>query len=31
MAALCEPVSIHWFDGSESEAELLAKQLVDAG
>ena len=25
------PSRVHWFDGSEDEAELLAKQLVDAG
>ncbi len=31
MVELCEPDSVHWFDGSESERELLAKQLVDAG
>ncbi|MCC6340290.1 MAG: phosphoenolpyruvate carboxykinase (GTP) [Acidimicrobiia bacterium] len=31
MAALCRPDSVHWFDGSDEEAELLAKQLVDAG
>jgi phosphoenolpyruvate carboxykinase (GTP) len=28
---LCEPESVHWFDGSDAEAELLARQLVDAG
>jgi len=31
MAALCEPASIHWFEGTDAEAEILAKQLVDAG
>ncbi len=31
IAELCEPDSIHWFDGSPEEAELLAKQLVEAG
>jgi phosphoenolpyruvate carboxykinase (GTP) len=31
IAAECEPESIHWFDGSESENELLCKQLVEAG
>ena len=31
MAALTEPADIHWFDGSDDEAELLAKQLVEAG
>ncbi|MGZ4736497.1 MAG: phosphoenolpyruvate carboxykinase (GTP), partial [Acidimicrobiia bacterium] len=28
---LCEPESVHWFDGSDEEADLLAKQLVEAG
>jgi phosphoenolpyruvate carboxykinase (GTP) len=31
MAELLEPESIHWFDGSEAEREMLSKQLVDAG
>ena len=31
MAALCEPESVHWFDGSEEERELLTKQLIAAG
>ena len=31
MAALCEPASVHWFEGTDAEAEILAKQLVDAG
>jgi phosphoenolpyruvate carboxykinase (GTP) len=31
VAALCEPETIHWFDGSDEEFELLSKQLVDAG
>ena len=31
IAELCEPESIHWFDGSDEEAERLAQQLVDAG
>jgi phosphoenolpyruvate carboxykinase (GTP) len=31
MATLCEPESVHWFDGSEEERELLTKQLVAAG
>jgi phosphoenolpyruvate carboxykinase (GTP) len=31
IAALVEPESVHWFDGSQDEAELLAKQLVEAG
>jgi phosphoenolpyruvate carboxykinase (GTP) len=31
IAELVEPDSIHWFDGSDEEAELLAKQLVEAG
>ena len=25
------PTSVHWFDGSDAEHELLCKQLVDAG
>jgi phosphoenolpyruvate carboxykinase (GTP) len=31
IAELCEPEAIHWFDGSDAEAELLCRQLVDAG
>ncbi len=31
MVALCEPDSVHWFDGSDAEYELLCKQLVEAG
>ena len=31
MVALCRPDSVHWFDGSEDEYELLCKQLVEAG
>ena len=31
MAALTEPAAIHWFDGSQAEADALAQQLVDAG
>ena len=31
MARLCEPDSVHWFDGSPAERELLFKLLVDAG
>ncbi len=31
MVALCRPDSVHWFDGTDAEAEVLAKQLVDAG
>ena len=31
MAALTEPAAIHWFDGSQAEADALAQQLVEAG
>jgi len=31
MAALTEPAAIHWFDGSQAEADRLAAQLVAAG
>jgi phosphoenolpyruvate carboxykinase (GTP) len=31
MVALCEPESVHWFDGSEEERQLLCKQLIAAG
>jgi phosphoenolpyruvate carboxykinase (GTP) len=31
MAALCEPESVRWFDGSDAEHELLCKELLDAG
>ncbi len=31
IAALCEPDAVHWFDGSDSERELLVKELVEAG
>ena len=31
MVALCEPDSVHWFEGTHDEAELLSKQLLDAG
>ncbi len=31
MVALCEPDSVHWFEGTDEEYELLSKQLVDAG
>ena len=31
IAQLCEPEAIHWFDGSDEEAEALCRQLVDAG
>ncbi len=31
MVELCRPDALHWFDGSQEEYELLAKQLVDAG
>src|SRR5918996_6560045 len=31
MVALCEPESVHWFEGSDKEYELLCKQLVESG
>jgi phosphoenolpyruvate carboxykinase (GTP) len=31
MVDLCEPMDVHWVDGSDHEWELLAKQLVEAG
>src|SRR5262249_39678898 len=31
VAALCEPETIHWFDGSDEEFELLSKQPVAGG
>ncbi|HEX9467743.1 MAG TPA: phosphoenolpyruvate carboxykinase (GTP) [Acidimicrobiia bacterium] len=31
MVALCEPESVHWFDGSDEEHELLCKRLVEGG
>ncbi|HEY4396422.1 MAG TPA: phosphoenolpyruvate carboxykinase (GTP), partial [Acidimicrobiia bacterium] len=31
MIALCEPDSVHWFEGTDEEYELLSKQLVEAG
>jgi phosphoenolpyruvate carboxykinase (GTP) len=31
MVELCEPDTVHWCDGSDSEFEMLCKQLVDAG
>jgi phosphoenolpyruvate carboxykinase (GTP) len=31
MVALCEPDTVHWFEGTDEEYELLSKQLVEAG
>jgi phosphoenolpyruvate carboxykinase (GTP) len=31
IAALVEPDAVHWFEGTQEEADLLAKQLVEAG
>jgi phosphoenolpyruvate carboxykinase (GTP) len=31
VAQLCEPDAIHWFDGSDEEAQALCDQLVAAG
>jgi len=31
MVTLCEPDSVHWFEGTDEEYELLSKQLVEAG
>jgi phosphoenolpyruvate carboxykinase (GTP) len=31
MVELCQPEAVHWCDGSDSEFEMLCKQLVDAG
>src|SRR5947199_229221 len=31
MVGGCEPDSVHWFEGSDEEYELLNKQLVEAG
>ena len=31
IAALCEPDTVHWIEGSTAERELLCNQLVEAG
>src|SRR2546423_592100 len=31
MIELCQPDSVHWFDGSDAEHQLLFKQLEDSG
>jgi phosphoenolpyruvate carboxykinase (GTP) len=31
MAAMCQPDSIHWCDGSQTEYDRLCRQMVDSG
>lgn len=31
MTEMCEPDNIHWCDGSEAEADLLFKQMIEGG
>jgi phosphoenolpyruvate carboxykinase (GTP) len=31
MVDLCQPLAVHWIDGSDAENDYLCRQLVDAG